>query len=163
MAQHHVLQLPSQPDPPAPPQISPDPRSGAHSCILCLQTHPSPAQPFPLQPCPCPQLPGHWPGQFPGFPGYKGSGLETARGASHSASSQVKSCPAGQLLFSPHGLLCSAGGGGAKVLRSKTSRSWALGLACPGYPELLFLQTCSHSAMATRLPGNLGGNSAKVP
>lgn len=52
-------------------------------------------------------------------------------GTSHSASSQVKSCPAGQLLFSPHGLLCSAGGGEGKSLKVEDWQELGTGPCLP--------------------------------
>lgn len=69
--------------------------------------------------------------------------MKAQAGPQWEASSQVKSCPAGKLPFSPHVLLCSAPGGGQGALKQKGGRSWVPGLACWGYLELLFCQTCS--------------------
>lgn len=124
--QHRMVWFPSQPDPPPQhhprsaltPGLGPTPTSCTSTLTPPLPS-PAPYSPAPAHSC-----------LDTGLASSQGSlaaraqaPSETARGTSHSASSQVKSCPAGQLLFSPHGLLCSDGRGEARTSRSKIGGS----------------------------------------
>lgn len=85
-----------------------------------MHPHPwHPGSPLFALPCPCSPTPafscldsGLASSQGSLASRAQGSATMTTAGACPPASSQVKSCPAGELPFSPHGPVCSTRGGG---------------------------------------------------